>query len=67
MREIETECKISLLDAAPYVGVSPYTMRSWVRDRKIPFFRCGRRIVFARADLDRFLEECRVSPVGTTL
>lgn len=59
--------KLDLLEAAPFLGVSPYTLRAWVRRRKIPFYRCGRRIVFSQTDLDQFLDECRVSPVGAGL
>jgi excisionase family DNA binding protein len=54
--------KLSLLEAAPIVGVSPYTLRAWVRQRRVPFYRCGRRIVFSRSDLESFMESCRVSP-----
>jgi excisionase family DNA binding protein len=62
MIDPRTDYKISLVQAAPYVGVSPYTLRAWVRRRKIPFYRCGRRIVFSQADLDRFMTDCRVIP-----
>lgn len=53
--------KMSLLNAAPVLGVSPHTLRRWVKQRKVPFYRCGRRIVFSQADLDLFLEGCRVT------
>ncbi len=53
--------KLSLIEAAkPILGVSPHTLRAWTRDRRIPFYRCGRRIVLARSDLDAFLAQCRV-------
>ena len=61
------ERKVGLADAAPILGVSPYTLRTWVRQRKIPFYRCGRRIVFSQTDLDLFLEGCRVVPVEHAL
>lgn len=52
--------KLSLIEAAPLLGVSPHTLRSWIRERRIAFHRLGRRIVFARDDLERFLENNRV-------
>lgn len=52
--------KVSLLAAAPILGVSPHTLRAWMRERRVPFHRCGRRIVFAVADLERFLADNRV-------
>jgi excisionase family DNA binding protein len=54
--------KLTLLDAAPMLGVSPYTLRAWVRKRRVPFYRCGRRIVVSRCDLESFLESWRVVP-----
>jgi len=52
--------KLGLIDAARELGISRFTLRAWVRERRLPFFRCGRRIVFAQADLDAFLAQCRV-------
>lgn len=57
-----TDEKLSLIQAAPVLGVSPYTVRSWVRERRIPFFRCGRRLVFSRQELERWLSARRVAP-----
>ena len=52
--------KLSLVKAAPVLGVSPFTLRTWVRERKIPYYKCGRRLVFSRSDLDGFLARVRV-------
>lgn len=52
--------KLDLTQAAPMLGVSPHTLRAWTRERRIPFHRCGRRIVFAVSDLERFLADNRV-------
>lgn len=56
--------KLGLTQAAPVLGVSPFTLRSWTRERKIPFYRCGHRIVFAVSDLERFLANNRVEAVS---
>lgn len=52
--------KADLVRAAAFIGVSPHTLRAWTRERRIPFHRCGRRIVFVVADLERFLADNRV-------
>ncbi len=52
--------KLSLVEASPILGVSPHTLRAWTRERRIAFYRCGRRLVFAKSDLDAFLARCRV-------
>jgi len=56
------ETKLSLLEAAPILGISPYTLRAWVRDRRIAFHRMGRRIVFDRGDLEQYIRQHRVPP-----
>ena len=52
--------KLNLQGAGKHLGVSPHTVRAWTRERRLPFFRCGRRIVFEKHDLDQFLAQCRV-------
>jgi excisionase family DNA binding protein len=54
--------KLDVRESGELLGISPHTIRSWVRQRKIPFYRCGRRIVFSRTDLEQFLEANRVMP-----
>lgn len=67
MEDRKSHQKLSLMEAAPLMGVSPHTLRAWVRRRKVPFYRCGRRIVFSQTDLDLFLEGCRVPPAEHAL
>ena len=52
--------KLDLTQAALFLGVSPHTLRAWLRERRIAFHRCGRRIVFAVSDLEQFLADHRV-------
>lgn len=61
LRNASPECvKLSLVEAAPILGVSPHTLRAWAREKRIPFYRNGRRIVFAVPDLEQFLADNRV-------
>ncbi len=53
--------------AAMKLGVTKFTLRRWTRSGRIGFFRCGRRIIFAKSDLDAFLVQCRVSPRETVI
>ncbi len=62
MVRLSADDKVALHEAAPLLGVSPFTLRSWVRQKRLPFFRVGRRIVFSRRDLAEFLDGCRVQP-----
>lgn len=52
--------KLTLREAAPFLGVSPHTLRSWTRERRIPFHRCGRKLIFAVSDIEQFLADNRV-------
>jgi hypothetical protein len=54
--------RLPLKPAARYVGEgwSPHTLRAWARQGKVPYFKLGRRIFFAKADLDAILRRCRV-------
>jgi len=54
--------KVGIVEAGRVLGLSPFTVRAWIRERRIPFFRCGRRIVFSRRDLEEFLTRCKVTP-----
>ena len=62
MDGLSDDDKVSLILAAMILGISPFTLRSWIRERRIPFYRCGRRIIFSRRDLEAFLSRCRVTP-----
>lgn len=59
----EQDKKLTVKESAAVLGVSPFTLRSWIRERRLPFFRCGRRIVFSKQDLEQFLSTRRVFPV----
>jgi len=50
----------SVVEAAGVLGISPHTLRAWIRGRRIPFHRLGRRIVFAPTDLQKFIRAHRV-------
>lgn len=55
------ERNLSLVEAAARLGVSPYTLRSWsVYQKRVPYMKMGRRLLFARADLEAFERRSRV-------
>lgn len=56
----EKQSTHSVGSAAARCGVSPFTMRAWLRQRRIPFFKLGRRVVLDAADVDAFLRAHRV-------
>lgn len=55
--------RLSIRQGATLLGISPHTLRQWLRERRVPFYRCGRRVVLDRADLEAFLRAHRVERV----
>lgn len=52
--------RLSVDEAAPVLGVSVYMVRALIRQRRLPFYHIGRRIVLDREDLEAFLRAHRV-------
>ena len=51
----ETECPMTVKEAAKFLGVSPQTVYLWVERKQIPHLRVmGRNIRFLRPDLETF-------------
>lgn len=55
----EREKKVILrpTEAAKYIGCSEYTIRQMVRERRIPHYRIGVKILFTKNSLDKWIEE----------
>jgi excisionase family DNA binding protein len=52
--------KLSVAEAAVILGVSRFTVRAWIRQRRLAFHRLGRRIVLDLRDLETFLARHRI-------
>ena len=57
-----TNTKLSRRQAAAYLGVAEATLNKWasVGSPAIPYYRVGKKAVYDRSDLDRFLARHRV-------
>ncbi len=51
---------LSVLEAASYLGVSVWTIRGLGWDGEIPQVKIGRRVLYDRVDLDRYIEQSKV-------
>jgi excisionase family DNA binding protein len=49
-------------EAAARLGVSPYTVRAWLRQRRIAHVRCGRRVLVPASAVERFIVANTVHP-----
>ena len=48
---------LSIKEAATFLNLSPYTLRIWTFQRRIPFVRLGRRVAFRKEDLEDLVEK----------
>jgi hypothetical protein len=53
---------VGLAEAATYLGVSPWTVRSLQWDGRLPRVNLSRRLLFDLADLDRLVETEKERP-----
>jgi excisionase family DNA binding protein len=49
-------------DAADHLGVGLRTLYKFIDDGRLPAYRLGRVIRLKRADVDAFIESCRIEP-----
>ena len=61
--------KLSVVEAAEETGLSSAWWREQIFNRAIPFYKVGRRVLLDPADIEAFLDRCRVepsdAPIGT--
>jgi excisionase family DNA binding protein len=55
------EKHLTLIEAGAASGISPHTLRGYIRSGRLPGFRAGRRLVVREADLRQFMEAGRVN------
>ena len=59
------DSNLDLRRAADRLGVSPHTLRRWaLYQRRLPFLRLGRRLLFRRQDLEGFELANLVTPAA---
>lgn len=49
--------RMTVKEAAPYIGASEYKLREMVRRKQIPAYRIGNRIFFRKEALDKWIEQ----------
>ena len=53
------EALLNIDKAAEKLGLSPWTLRLYLRQGKLRPVRIGRRVLLEEAELSRFIAECR--------
>ena len=52
---------MSIKEAALKLGVSHYTVRAWIFQRKLPHYKLGRRVLLDSNDIEQYIRSCRVN------
>jgi excisionase family DNA binding protein len=53
---------LSVSEAAEYLRISVFTLRTWVSQRKLSFIKLGSRVLFRREDLELFVASRVIKP-----
>jgi excisionase family DNA binding protein len=56
--------RVDVSDSARFLGVKETTIRAWVAQKRLPYYKLGRRVLFDIKDLQKFVEACRVEAVA---
>lgn len=52
---------VNLEDVADYLSVSKDTIRAWIKDEKIPFYKAGKRYKFKISEIDDYVRNGRIT------
>ena len=55
---------LSVKEASAWLGIPVFTIYSWALSRRIPHYKIGKRVMFSRDDLKRWIDEHRVVEAG---
>jgi excisionase family DNA binding protein len=61
---MNTEKLLSVDEAADKMGVSPLTMRAWLRQRRLPYLKLERRVLITPQDVQQFLDSNRIEAMS---
>jgi len=63
MQSMNKRKLLSVGEAAEYLSIAEWTIRSWVSQRRIPVVKLGRRTLFDVNDLDQWIEQHKIPAV----
>ncbi len=46
-----------------YLGLSRFTIDMWVCQRRIPFIKMGRRVMFDLQDIEKWISQNKIIPI----
>lgn len=52
---------VNLEDIADYLSVSNDTIRNWIKDGKLPYYKAGKRYKFKISEVDEWLRKGKIT------
>jgi len=62
MKKEKTSLLWNVEEVAKALAISPWTVRSYIRQGRLQPVRVGRRVLFEPAECERFLKSCKDPP-----
>lgn len=64
-KEPQTNTKpLSLQEAADFLGLAPSTIYSKINRKELPYRKCGGRVYFDKAELQKYIDEGRQQTIS---
>lgn len=57
---MQVEKSVNLEDVADYLSVSQDTVRTWIKDGKLPVYRAGKRYKFKISEIDEWVRNGKI-------
>nr|DAV39561.1 MAG TPA: helix-turn-helix domain protein [Bacteriophage sp.] len=58
--EMNVEKWVNLEDIADYLSVSQDTIRTWIKEDKLPYYRAGKRYKFKISEVDEWVRKGKI-------
>ena len=57
---MQVENWVNLEDVAMHISVSQDTIRTWIKEGKLPFYRAGKRYKFKISEIDEWVRQGKI-------
>lgn len=58
--EMQVEKWVNLEDVAKHLSISQDTVRTWIKEGKLPYYRVGKRYKFKISEIDEWVWEGKI-------
>ena len=55
--EAKERLLIPVKEASAWLGIPVFTLYSWAQSHRVPHYKLGKRVMFSKEDLKRWIEE----------